>query len=240
MPQKQALVVHAHPERESFVAAMRDAAIAELRKQQFHVTVSDLYAQGFDPVAKAEDFSNRRNPDYLVYALEQRHAYTNISLADDIACELKKVLAADTIVFTFPIFWFSAPAILKGWFDRVLLSGPVYGGRRFYDRGGLAGKRAILGISLGGREHMFGPNSVHGDLQHLLSHILRGTLGYSGLQVTEPFFAFHIPYLDEQDRNAVLSRWRQHLAKLEDLPALPMPSLDEFDDQMAPLPTTRK
>ncbi|WP_260442507.1 NAD(P)H-dependent oxidoreductase, partial [Pseudomonas aeruginosa] len=42
--------------------------------------------------------------------------------------------------------------ILKGWFDRVLVSGVCYGGKRFYDQGGLAGKKALVSLTLGGRQ----------------------------------------------------------------------------------------
>lgn len=62
--------------------------------------------------------------------------------------ELDKLLACDLLVLSFPVFWFSVPAILKGWIDRVLVSGSVYGGMRFYDRGGFKGKRAV------GRRHL--------------------------------------------------------------------------------------
>jgi NAD(P)H dehydrogenase (quinone) len=36
------------------------------------VQVSDQYESNFQPVASAADFRLRRNPDYLVCALEQR------------------------------------------------------------------------------------------------------------------------------------------------------------------------
>jgi putative NADPH-quinone reductase len=56
------------------------------------------------------------------------------ALAPDIAAEVAKLARAELVMLSFPMFWFSVPAILKGWIDRVLLSGLCYGGRRFYDR----------------------------------------------------------------------------------------------------------
>lgn len=38
---------------------------------------------------------------------------------------MEYVLASDLLPFTFPVFWFSPPAILKGWVERVFLSGPL-------------------------------------------------------------------------------------------------------------------
>lgn len=117
------LIVHAHPEPQSFTAALRDQAIATLEGLGHEVQVSDLYAMNWNPVASAGDFSSRENPDYLVYALEQRLGVKKQSIAADIQGELDKLLWADLLILNFPIFWFSAPAMLKGWIDRVLVSG---------------------------------------------------------------------------------------------------------------------
>ena len=170
------LIVHAHPEPQSFTAALRDQAVETFRAQGHQVQVSDLYAMGWNPVASADDFTQRENPEYLVYALEQRQGVKRGALAADIQQELDKLLWADLLVLNFPIFWFSAPAMLKGWIDRVLVSGVCYGGKRFYDQGGLAGKRALVTVTLGGREHMFGDGAIHGPLEDKLRPILRGTL----------------------------------------------------------------
>lgn len=228
------LIVHAHNEPKSFNTAMKDMAVDILREQGHDVVVSDLYAMRFNPVASADDFLDRANPDYLVYALEQRHAYKNATLAPDIAAELDKVKWADLIVFNFPIYWYGMPAIMKGWIDRVFVSGYCYGGTRIYDRGGLRGKRAMLAISLGGQQHMFGPHAVHGELEVMLRPILRGVLGYVGLEVLPPFIAFHVPYLDADARRATLDAYRQHLLTLDQRPALQFPSLDDFDDRLHP------
>lgn len=232
------LIVHAHPEPQSFSAAMCRTAADTLRAQGHAVTVSDLYAQGFNPVAGAADFAQRRNPDYLNYALEQRHAQEGGTLAPDIRAEVDKVLACDLLILNFPIYWFSLPAMLKGWMDRVFVSGVFYGGKRIYDRGGMRGRRALVAASLGGREHMFGPQALHGDLNGMLRHVLQGSLGYVGFDVLEPFYAHHVPYLPEAERAAILDRWRATLGALESRPRLPMPSLDHYDDTFRPLAGT--
>ena len=108
------LIVHAHPEPQSFSSAMARAAAERLSAQGREVAVSDLYAMNFNPVASAADFKNRSRPDYLNYALEQRHGYQGGSLAPDIAVEVEKLLGADLLILNFPIYWFSTPAILKG------------------------------------------------------------------------------------------------------------------------------
>ncbi|WP_350402884.1 NAD(P)H-dependent oxidoreductase [Pseudomonas sp. W17] len=231
------LIVHAHPEPQSFTAALRDQARSTLEAQGHQVQVSDLYAMNWNPVASAADFASRDNPEYLVYALEQRLGVKNQSIAADIQAELDKLLWADLLILNFPVFWFSVPAMLKGWIDRVLVSGVCYGGKRFYDQGGLAGKKALVTLTLGGREHMFGEGAIHGPLQDMLRPLLRGTLAYVGYDVLEPFVAWHVPYISQEAREAFLHSYRQRLQHLADDQPLVFPRLDQFDEALYPLPT---
>ncbi|MGB0749018.1 MAG: NAD(P)H-dependent oxidoreductase [Magnetospiraceae bacterium] len=227
-------IVHAHPEPASFTTAMKETAQAVLEGAGHSVTVSDLYAMAWNPVASAADFGGRRNADYLVYALEQRHGWENQTLAEDIRAEVEKLLAADLVILSFPVYWFSVPAILKGWIDRVLISGVCYGGKRIYDRGGLVGKKALVACTLGGRQDMFGPGAVHGDLNALLSPILRGTLAYVGMDVLAPFCGHHVPYVTPEARAEILAVYTQRLLHVETETPLSMPSLDDFDDRLRP------
>lgn len=229
-----ALIVHAHPEPKSFCTTLKTCAAETLASVGYDVVVSDLHASGFKAVADAADFRTRRNPDHLVYALEQRHAVAQGALAPDIAAELEKLRAADLVVFNFPLYWFSVPAILKGWFDRVLVSGVVYGGKRFYDRGGLAGKKGLITVTMGSREHMFGPQAIHGEIEPMLRHITRGTLHYVGMSVLPPFFAHHVPYVSDEERARLLDHYRRRLLALDRDRPLRFPTLDAFDDTMAP------
>lgn len=230
------LIVHAHNEPQSFTTAMKDLAAAELGAQGHQVEVSDLYAMQWNPVASAADFGQRANPDYLTYALEQRKGVETATIAADIRAELDKLQRADLVIFSFPIYWFSMPAIMKGWLDRVLVSGICYGGLRFYDRGGLAGKKALLALTTGGRPHMLCEGGIHGPINEMLRPILRGTLAYTGMTVLPPFVGYHVPYLPPEQRAAILDDYRQHLRTLDTLTPLQFPSMDDFDAQLHPLP----
>ncbi|CAM3223903.1 MULTISPECIES: NAD(P)H-dependent oxidoreductase [Pseudomonas] len=229
------LIVHAHPEPQSFTAALRDQGVSTLQGLGHEVQVSDLYAMQWNPVASAADFSTREHPEYLVYALEQRLGVKKQSIAADIQSELDKVLWADLLILNFPIFWFSMPAMLKGWVDRVLVSGVCYGGKRFYDQGGLAGKRALVTVTLGGREHMFGEGAIHGPLEAMLRPILRGTLAYVGYTVLAPFVAWHVPYISDEARRDFLLGYEQRLQGLLDEQPLVFPTLAQFDEALYPL-----
>lgn len=230
----QVLMVTAHPEPRSFCLALAARAAETFGALGHKVTLSDLYAMGFDPIAKAEDFGARRQPEHLVYALEQRHGWETGTLAPDIRAELDKLFAADLLVLAFPLFWFSVPAMLKGWIDRVLISGATYGGRRIYDRGPLKDKRALCLITMGSRAGMFGEGAVHGPFDTMLRHLLQGTLGYTGMRVLAPFCAHHVPYVDAAARTAMLDAVAQAVRDLDGRPTLPLPSLDGYDDQLLP------
>lgn len=230
------LIVHAHPEPQSFTTSMLKTAVADLAAAGHSVEVSDLYAMDWNPVASADDFGSRKNADYLVYALEQRFNYEAGTIAPDIAAELEKLKRADLLILNFPVYWFSVPAMLKGWIDRVLISGLCYGGMRFYDQGGLRGKKAALSFTLGGRPHMFGPGAIHGELEGMLRPLLRGTLAYCGLEVLPYFAGYHIPYLKPEVREQVLQDYRAWLAALPAAEPLRFVQMSDFDEKLYPRP----
>lgn len=229
------LIVHAHPEAKSFNTALMTLAKEQLTQAGHCVEVSDLYEMNWNPVASADDFAQRKSPDYLVYALEQRYNFDQQAIAPDIAIEISKLQKADLLILNFPLFWFSVPAIMKGWIDRVLISGVCYGGMRFYDQGGLKGKKALVTLTLGGREHMFGENAIHGELvDGMLRPLLRGTLAYVGLEVLPPFIGYHVPYISQEAREQILVDYKHYLANLSDLTPLRYPHMDEFDGKLYP------
>lgn len=228
------LIVHAHNEEQSFSTSMKNVAAQELTAQGHLVEVSDLYAMGWNPVASASDFESRTNPDYLIYALEQRHNHKLGTLSKDIQQELQKLMKADLVIFNFPIYWFSAPAIMKGWFDRVLVSGVVYGGLRFYDKGGLSGKKAMLSLTIGGQPHMLQNGGIHGPLNDMLKPILQGTLAYTGMSVLPPFVAYHVPYISQEEREGIMEDYRLRLRSLDQLEPLHFVSMDDFDESLNP------
>lgn len=209
------LIVHAHLEPRSFCTALKTAAVEQLERQGHTVHVSDLYAMQFNPVASVADFGSRADPDYCVYALEQRHGVDTQTIAPDIQEELDKLLWADLLILSFPLYWCSTPAILKGWIDRVFVSGKVYGGKRFYEQGGLKGKKAMVCVTLGGRESMFQSDGVHGPLNEMLKHLHQGTLAYAGMTVLPPFVGWHVPYISDEKRAELLNSWREHLENLD-------------------------
>ncbi|MDJ1158370.1 NAD(P)H-dependent oxidoreductase [Chelatococcus sp. SYSU_G07232] len=98
------LLVYCHPCPESFIAAVRDRAIAALKRGGHDVRLLDLYAEGFDPVMSAE---------------ERRHYHTPGRNEAPVAAHLAHLRWAEALVFIYPTWWYGLPAMLKGWLDRV-------------------------------------------------------------------------------------------------------------------------
>ncbi len=226
----QALIVFAHPEPRSFNAALRDTSREVLAGAGWTVLESDLHAMNFDPVVSRSDFTTVQNPHYLNVSLEQRHALEHDGLANDVRTELDKLLAADLLLLHFPLWWFGLPAILKGWIDRVFVSGGVYGRTATFETGKLRGKRAMLCVTTGAPEGAFGANSLNGELLDVLAPVHRGVLALTGMTVLPPFAAFATPYAGQEGRESMLRAWRAHLTELDRLEPLPMPRMDMFPD----------
>jgi len=140
------------------------------------------------------------------------------------------------LVFTFSTYWFGASAILKGWFYRVRLSGICYGAKRMYGCGGLADKRSFVAMSLGGREHMLGEEGSHGEhVLGMMRHMFRGTLGYAGTTVLEPYLGCRVPYIGDEAGSSLLNDLRKIVEDIENRAELPVPNLEDSDEKLVPL-----
>jgi len=102
------LVLYAHPDPESYVAALLRASLDALSRAGHEVDLCDLYAEGFDPVLRLPERrsyhavpENRRGVEDYVRRLEE----------------------AEGLLLVHPVWNFGYPAILKGFLDRVFLPG---------------------------------------------------------------------------------------------------------------------
>ncbi len=187
----RALVVLAHPEPRSFNGQMKDVAVATLEDQGHGVEVSDLYAIGFDPLEGPRHYQDRKEPARFSAQTEQRHAWETGALSADVRAEIDKLERADLVLLQFPMWWFSMPAMLKGWLDRVLVYGGLYTGKMRYDKGYFVGRRAMVSVTTGGPEPTFAHNGRNGDVDLLLWPI-NFSLHYMGYTVLPPFVAFGV------------------------------------------------
>ncbi|KAM3918228.1 NAD(P)H dehydrogenase [quinone] 1-like [Leptodactylus fuscus] len=212
---KRALVVLAHQERTSFNYAMKEAAVQALKKNGWEVTVSDLYAMKFNPLVSRDDITGKfRDPENFKYGSESSAAWKEGRLSKDIEEEQKKLEAADLVIFQFPMFWFGLPAILKGWFDRVLTQGFAYSMSSLFDNGPFKDKKAVLSFTTGGLQSMYTPIGINGDINVLLWPVQRGILNYCGFQVLEPQINYSIAHSPPEKRSLILEAWQARLDKI--------------------------
>ncbi len=215
------LWVFAHPEQRSLNGSLMAEGLRELDRLGHESTVSDLYAMKWNPVVDTGDVDDDSGASgRLVVGAAQQRAHETGRLSADIRAEQEKIRWADTIILTFPLWWFGPPAILKGWFDRVLVQGFAFGltdsaGRtRRYGDGGLAGKRALVITSVGARESSFGPRGVHGHIDEVLFPLLHGTLWYTGVAALPPLVVYGADRADGDDFAAYAEALRTRLRAL--------------------------
>ena len=106
------LVVLAHPNPDSFSHAIVDKVSATLADCGHSVSVIDLYAIGYSPAMTRAELA----------------AYpTSIPAIDPMVVEHTRLIQeCSAIVFVYPTWWSSMPAILKGWIDRTMLPGVAF------------------------------------------------------------------------------------------------------------------
>ena len=223
------LIVWAHPEARSFNGELVAAAARALTAAGHEVRVSDLYRQGFDPVATGADFVRRADPERLVYDAEQDAASAGGGFATRIAEAHADLVWCDLLILQFPLWWFSVPAILKGWIDRVMAKGVAYGGGRWYDRGGFRGRRAVLSITTAAFEAMCAERGINGDMAAILWPLQQGVLRFTGFETLAPQVAWAAPYADAEGRAAQVEAWCARLAGIADEVAEPHHGREDFD-----------
>lgn len=107
-----ALVIYSHPVEGSLCSAMRDAAVRGLQSAGHEVTVCDLAADGFDPVMSLQEWEKYMHHEMPEDPVLRRY--------------IDVVLQSDIMVFVYPTWWSGLPAQLKGWLERVLVSGVAF------------------------------------------------------------------------------------------------------------------
>ena len=101
-------IVYAHPWDGSYNHAILTSITEKLETKREPFQVIDLYKDGFNPVFTAEELKHFHKGE------------TPYSLVKDYQEKLKQ---STELVFIFPVWWWDLPAMLKGFIDKVMLSG---------------------------------------------------------------------------------------------------------------------
>jgi NAD(P)H dehydrogenase (quinone) len=179
------LIVLAHPDPRSFNGAWANATRSACEALGDTVLWSDLVAMGFEAVERANHYSHLQTDAKFDPLKAQEEAAEQHVLPLDVRQEIEKLRRADRVVFHFPVWWFAPPAILKGWFDRVLAHGALHSVEHRFDAGHFRGKKALFCVTTGSNERESAFNGKEGDIQMLLWPTAY-TLRYLGFSVAVP------------------------------------------------------
>lgn len=236
----RALILLAHPEPRSFNAHLAVQAAAQLQHEGLRADVVDLYADGFDPLEAAHQHPQRLQPDRFDAQREQRHAAEQGHLPTDVQRHLGLLKAADLLILQFPLWWFAAPAVLKGWLDRVLVYGPVYNSRQRHEHGVMQGKRALLSVTTGSSARACAVDGREGDTRLLLWPLMY-SLRYIGFEVMQPHIVHGVRSglrgEHAQAHDAALAAathaYRERLAQWRQWPTVPFNDSGDFKQGVA-------
>ena len=118
---------------------------------------------------------------------------------------------------------------MKGWIDRVFAIGRTYGGGRWFDRGWMRGKQAMLAVTIGGTEQAYSRDGIYGPVEDVLRPINHGILGFCGFDVVEPFIAYAPARRGPAERTRIFDRYAQRLARIDSAVRLPMIRSDDYE-----------
>jgi NAD(P)H dehydrogenase (quinone) len=223
------LLVYAHPEPRSLNGSIKRFVVDHLQSRGHEVRVSDLYAMRWKSAVDASDFLDRGADERLHIEMASKHAFESGTQTADVAEEQAKLLEADVLLLQFPLWWYSMPAILKGWIDRVYAYGFGYGvgehsERKWGDRfgeGTFQGKRAMLIVTAGGWASHYSERGVNGRIDDLLFPINHGVLYYPGFDVLPSFVVYRTGALDETRYRTTLANLGERLDSLDSTQPIP-------------------
>ncbi len=153
------VLVVAHPDPNSFSHAIASTATAALTRAGHAVTVLDLYAEEFRAAMSLDERLAYHSERPILDPMAERHAGI--------------VKHAEALVFIYPTWWSTVPAILKGWLERVMVPGVGFVfDEKQHVRRGLTHVHRIVGISTYGSPRIY-VRALHDNGRRTLLRALR-------------------------------------------------------------------
>ena len=157
------LVVVSHPDRDSLTHGAARAVCDAIRGAGGDVEFADLAAEGFDPRFTPADLALFRGTG---------------EVPAEVVAEQERIDRADHLILVFPMYWWSMPALLKGWIDRVFVGGWAYDATPGATQFGMLDRLTVhLVIVAGDDAASF---ERHGIPQTVRTQIERGIVSYCG------------------------------------------------------------
>ena len=125
----------------------------------------------------------------------------------DVAAEQLALSRADVVVWLHPIYWYSVPAMLKHWFDVVLLRGWAYG----TDGAALQGKPCLWVASAGGDQESYSAEGIHSLPFEKYIAPIEQTARFCGMQWQQPITLHGSHSVSDADIQAAAAEFRARL-----------------------------
>jgi glutathione-regulated potassium-efflux system ancillary protein KefF len=127
----------------------------------------------------------------------------------DAAAEQRALESAGLVVWMHPFHWYGAPALLKLWFERVLVNGWAHG------EGGraLAGKDCLWVTTTGGDEQAYSAEGRHERPFAAYVAPIEQTARYCGMRWLDPLVVHGAHRIPEAELAAAGERLRERLAQ---------------------------
>lgn len=188
-------IIYSHPKEKSFNHAILKKVEEVLSSREIEYKIIDLYKENFKAPMDEKDFQNIESNNF----------------PQDVLPYQESIKWAELLIFIFPVWWWSYPAILKGFIDRVFLANFAYK----FDKNGLnkllKGKKAIVFMTTGGKEEDYEKNKA----KDILIRPLRdGLLGFCGIEDVDFHIFYAVPYVPNEKRVEYLKEVEEVLRKI--------------------------
>ncbi len=179
------LVIYAHPKTEGFCSTILESVKNKLEENNSPYEVLDLYDMNYDPIL-------HENEHYTSRGDHKNISEENLKIQE-------KIKESNKIIFIFPIWWNSVPAILKGFFDKVFTSPFAF---EFSPKGipigNLKGKEGIIFTASGSAKWQ---NILFlGD--RAIKTVKNDTLGFCGIKA-KAYHVYNANRLNEDKKNEI-------------------------------------
>lgn len=184
------LIIYAHPNTKSFNHAIKEVIENELTVSGKEFSSRDLYQLNFDPVLNLQDIEGSQHGVVL----------------EDVEEEQGHIRSADVLIFIFPIWWGSMPAILKGYIDRVFSNTFAY---HMDENGNISGllkdKKAIVINTTAASQDEYDANGMIYNMNRILHE---GLFDICGIKLLEHQYLCGILSTSATERGRILETIR--------------------------------
>lgn len=225
------LIVVANPNPASFNHRLVEVAKQTLTDLGHEVNVLDLYDVEIAKSNVIGDFSHGFDKKDYDYKTQQKVALTQGSFNDAIQASHDLIRSADYLIFQFPLWWFSMPAIMRSWIEKSFTFDFAYNGRerRWFSDGPFNKKHAMLSITTSGPEHIYQSNGINGEMDKILWPIHNGILNFTGFNVLRPFICWGTDQSDDEKKKQYEESLIERLREWRNESPLYFHPLEHFD-----------